>query len=103
MASVSNQPPSEAHMTELVRTGDPAALGEVFTHYRDRLRRMVVIRMDRRLQGRVDPSDVLQEAHLDAARRSNSSATSRSCARSAAAGWASSTRPSRCRSAGGSP
>jgi RNA polymerase sigma-70 factor (ECF subfamily) len=69
MASVSNQPPSEARMTELVRSGDPAALGEVFTHYRDRLRRMVVIRMDRRLQGRVDPSDVLQEAHLDAGRR----------------------------------
>ena len=66
---MSTQPPSEAHMTELVCTGNPAALGEVFTHYRDRLRRMVVIRMDRRLQGRIDPSDVLQEAHFDAAGR----------------------------------
>src|SRR5215218_7540668 len=64
-----NQPPSEVRLAELVSTGDPAALGQVFARYRDRLRRMVVIRMDRRLQGRVDPSDVLQEAHLDAARR----------------------------------
>ena len=37
--------------------------------YRDRLRRMVALRLDRRLQGRVDPSDVLQEAYPDAAGR----------------------------------
>ena len=30
---------------------------------------MVRLRLDRRLQGRVDPSDVLQEAHLDVLRR----------------------------------
>ena len=30
---------------------------------------MVALRMDRRLQGRVDPSDVIQEACIDAARR----------------------------------
>jgi DNA-directed RNA polymerase specialized sigma24 family protein len=30
---------------------------------------MVRLRMDRRLQGRLDPSDVLQEAYLDFARR----------------------------------
>ena len=30
---------------------------------------MVALRLDRRLQGRVDPSDVIQEACLDAARR----------------------------------
>jgi RNA polymerase sigma-70 factor (ECF subfamily) len=30
---------------------------------------MVAVRLDRRLQGRVDPSDVIQEAFLDAARR----------------------------------
>src|SRR5262249_5867362 len=31
---------------------------------RDRLERMVGLRMDRRLQGRVDPADVVQEAYL---------------------------------------
>jgi len=52
---------------ELLRRagGDPQVLGRVWANYRDRLRRLVRLRMDRRLQGRVDPSDVLQEAFLD--------------------------------------
>jgi RNA polymerase sigma-70 factor (ECF subfamily) len=48
---------------------DERALVELFAQCRARLRRMVRLRLDRRLQGRVDPSDVLQEAHLDVARR----------------------------------
>jgi RNA polymerase sigma-70 factor (ECF subfamily) len=51
------------------RDGDPHALAELFAHYCDRLRRMVRLRLDRRLYGRLDPSDVLQEAYLDLARR----------------------------------
>lgn len=50
--------------------GDEAALVDLFARHRDRLRRMVQLRLDRRLQGRIDPSDVLQEAHLEVARRS---------------------------------
>jgi hypothetical protein len=50
-------------------TGNEAALAELFGRYRKRLRAMVRLRMDRRLQGRVDPSDVLQEAYLDVARQ----------------------------------
>src|SRR5205807_3155397 len=49
--------------------GDTQAVAELFTRYRERLRRMVRLRLDRRLQGRIDPSDVLQEAFLDAAKR----------------------------------
>ncbi len=49
--------------------GDAGARGELFDRCRDRLRRMVRLRMDRRLQGRIDPSDVLQDAYLDYARR----------------------------------
>src|SRR4051794_1439921 len=49
--------------------GDPHALGELWHRYRERLKRMVRLRLDRRLQGRLDPSDVLQEAFLDFARR----------------------------------
>lgn len=52
-----------------VAMGDDQALAEVFQQYRPRLRQMVVLRLDRRLQGRVDPSDVLQEAFIDIARR----------------------------------
>ncbi len=36
---------------------------------RPRLRRMIKLRLDRRLQGRVDPSDVIQETHLEVSRR----------------------------------
>ena len=51
------------------RAGDAAALGALFAHYRGRLRQMVRLRLDRRLAGRLDASDVLQEAYLDVARR----------------------------------
>jgi RNA polymerase sigma-70 factor (ECF subfamily) len=57
---------------DLVRraaAGDQQALAEVFDLYRERLRQMVRLRLDRRLQGRLDPSDVLQEAYFDLARR----------------------------------
>ena len=49
--------------------GETAALGTLFAHYRDRLRHMIRLRLDRRLVGRFDASDVLQEAYLDVARR----------------------------------
>jgi RNA polymerase sigma-70 factor (ECF subfamily) len=42
---------------------------EVFTRHRDRLRSMVDFRLDPLLRARVDPSDVLQEAYLEAAHR----------------------------------
>jgi RNA polymerase sigma-70 factor (ECF subfamily) len=47
--------------------GDQAAWAEVLAPHRKRLRRMVALRLDRRLRGRIDPSDVLQEAFLQAA------------------------------------
>jgi RNA polymerase sigma-70 factor, ECF subfamily len=50
-------------------TGDERAFEELFSRYRDRLKRMVHLRLSRRLQGRVDDSDVLQEAYLEVARR----------------------------------
>ena len=46
--------------------GDQAAWAQVLAPYRNRLRRMVALRLDQRLRGRVDPSDVLQEAFLQA-------------------------------------
>jgi RNA polymerase sigma-70 factor (ECF subfamily) len=50
-------------------SGGPPELSELFNRYRDRLRLMVHLRLDRRLQARVDSSDVLQEAFLEAATR----------------------------------
>jgi RNA polymerase sigma-70 factor (ECF subfamily) len=47
--------------------GDQAVWGALLARHRDRLRRMIALRLDHRLQGRLDPSDVLQEVYLQAA------------------------------------
>jgi RNA polymerase sigma-70 factor (ECF subfamily) len=52
-------------LLERAAVDDPAAIGELFDLHRDRLRRMIHLRLDHRLQGRLDPSDVLQEAFLE--------------------------------------
>jgi RNA polymerase sigma-70 factor (ECF subfamily) len=49
--------------------GDERALDQLFSRYRKQLKNMVRLRLNRRLQGRVDDSDILQEAFLEAARR----------------------------------
>jgi RNA polymerase sigma-70 factor (ECF subfamily) len=49
--------------------GDPLAKDELFQRHRDRLRRMITVRMDPRVRKRVDPSDVLQETLVQADRR----------------------------------
>ena len=49
--------------------GDEPALAALFDGSRDRLRKMIRLRLDRRLSGRVDTSDVLQDAYLDVRRR----------------------------------
>src|SRR3954453_6507664 len=51
-------------LLEAARGGDEGALALLVERHRDRLERMVRLRMDRRLQGRVDPADVVQEAYL---------------------------------------
>src|SRR5262245_19149644 len=55
-------------LLERARQGDAHALDGIFSRYRDRLKQMVQLRLSGRLQGRVDPSDVLQEAFVDAVR-----------------------------------
>jgi RNA polymerase sigma-70 factor (ECF subfamily) len=49
--------------------GDEPALAALFDGHRDRLRKMIRLRLDRRLSGRVDTSDVLQDAYLDVRRQ----------------------------------
>jgi RNA polymerase sigma-70 factor, ECF subfamily len=56
-------------LLERAARGDEHALGELFARYRDRMKRMVNLRLDRRLSGRIDPSDVVQEAFLEARKR----------------------------------
>jgi RNA polymerase sigma-70 factor, ECF subfamily len=60
--------PSDALACRL-RSGDREALAELFSQHRERLWRMIHFRMDRRLLGRVDADDVLQDAYLASAAR----------------------------------
>jgi RNA polymerase sigma-70 factor (ECF subfamily) len=58
-----------AALIERLRGDDAEALGELFNLHRDRLWRMLYVRLDSRLSSRLSPDDVLQEAFLDVARR----------------------------------
>jgi RNA polymerase sigma-70 factor (ECF subfamily) len=51
------------------KRGDGSAVHELLRAHRERLRRMVAVRFDRRLNPRIDPSDIVQEALAEAARR----------------------------------
>jgi RNA polymerase sigma-70 factor, ECF subfamily len=46
--------------------GDHPGWGSLLDSHRERLKRMVALRLDRRLQGRIDPSDIIQETYLEA-------------------------------------
>jgi RNA polymerase sigma-70 factor (ECF subfamily) len=46
---------------DLLQRGDVQVLVAFFARYRDRLRRMVRLRLDQRLPWRIDHSDVLQK------------------------------------------
>jgi RNA polymerase sigma-70 factor (ECF subfamily) len=60
---------AEQELLDRLKAGDCQALAVVFSRYRARLRKMVELRLDRRLKGRVSASDVLQEAYIDALKR----------------------------------
>jgi RNA polymerase sigma-70 factor, ECF subfamily len=66
-------PPSDEsdviRLVERASAGDEPAWAELVARHRDRLKRMVSLRMDRRLQGRIDPSDVIQETCLAASKQ----------------------------------
>src|SRR5262245_27762132 len=69
MGPLIDHPADLARLLEQARAGDQAALTELFARYRARLRRMVEVRLDRRLQARLDASDVIQDAYLLIAHR----------------------------------
>ena len=54
-----------ADLIRLASEGNESALDQLFCRHRDRLQRMIRLRLDRRIQGRLDSSDILQEAYLD--------------------------------------
>jgi RNA polymerase sigma-70 factor, ECF subfamily len=56
-------------LLERAAQGDHQGLGVLLERHRKRLRRMVALRLDQRLQGRIDASDVIQEAFLEVSAR----------------------------------
>lgn len=62
--------PGEPKTQQPISTAeDSAELTEFFVQNRERLERMIHLRMDPRLLRRVDPSDVIQESYLECIRR----------------------------------
>jgi RNA polymerase sigma-70 factor (ECF subfamily) len=62
----------EFEVTELLgraRLGDKSAIGQLLAGHRDRLRRMIEIRLSDRLARRIDPSDVVQETLMIASKK----------------------------------
>jgi RNA polymerase sigma-70 factor (ECF subfamily) len=51
------------------RTNQQALFAELLAQHRGRLRGLIELRMDNRIRGRVDPSDIVQEAYLEASER----------------------------------
>jgi RNA polymerase sigma-70 factor (ECF subfamily) len=56
-------------LLEQVREGDRGALDQLLARHRSYLLGVVELRMDQKMRARIDPSDVVQEAQLEAARR----------------------------------
>jgi RNA polymerase sigma-70 factor (ECF subfamily) len=56
-------------LVERAAAGDGTARQQLLTRHRKQLKRMVAVRLSRRLAARVDPSDVVQEALAEAARK----------------------------------
>ena len=61
--------PDTNELLDRVSRGDAAARHDLLARHRDRLRRMIAVRLDPRLAARFDASDVVQEALLDAAQK----------------------------------
>src|SRR5437879_9120893 len=57
------------HLLQQLRGGERLAIDRLFARHRPELRRLVQLRLDPKLRPRLDPSDVVQEAQIEAVRR----------------------------------
>ncbi len=64
-----SEPQEYVDLLQRARQGDREAINSLLETHRPRLVRMVRCRLDPRLYGRVDDSDVIQDAYIEAARR----------------------------------
>jgi RNA polymerase sigma-70 factor (ECF subfamily) len=68
-SSATNNSGELRQLLQRAAQGDSQSWGILLEQHRKRLRRMVAIRLDQRLQARIDASDVIQEAYLEASAR----------------------------------
>lgn len=66
---MTSDPSETARLLDQAARGDRGALESLLAKHRPRLRRMVALRLDHRLRQRIDPSDVIQDAYLEASER----------------------------------
>jgi RNA polymerase sigma-70 factor (ECF subfamily) len=64
-----SQEPNTDQLVEAAASGDQQARGTLLERHRERLRRMIAVRLDPRLAPRLDPSDIVQETLAEADRR----------------------------------
>jgi RNA polymerase sigma-70 factor (ECF subfamily) len=69
MAQTAPDPAETQRLLEAVRAGDRNALDQLLAHHRAYLRSLIGLRLDPKLRARVDASDVIQEAQIEAVRR----------------------------------
>src|SRR5438105_3237137 len=63
--------PDTEELLRRVSQGDDGARQKLLDRHRQRLLQMIGVRLDERLRARLDPSDVVQEALMDADRNLN--------------------------------
>ncbi len=56
-------------LVKAVADGDPQAVNDLMERHRSALRRLIQFRLDRKISGRVDASDVVQDVLIEANRR----------------------------------
>ncbi len=61
--------PETQDLLDRARRGESAAVEQLLTAHRDALRRMIDLRLDPALAGRIDASDVVQDVLLEASQR----------------------------------
>lgn len=69
MAELGVDSSATRRLLDQVRDGEPGAVDRLLTRHRKYLRQVVALRIDPQLRARVDPSDVVQEAQMEAVRR----------------------------------
>jgi RNA polymerase sigma-70 factor (ECF subfamily) len=69
MSSLAADSSETQRLLERVRAGEAEATDRLLDRHRPYLRRLVELRLDPRMRARVDPSDVVQEAQMEALRR----------------------------------